>query len=100
MGSWCGLFGTGVAGAAGWMQARESVVDRRKWGKSGVGFSLIPVSYGEEIVGAVVGVAVFDSGLKRFGEGDGRIEMEAVERRVSARAFIAFYRRSIKTVGK
>jgi hypothetical protein len=62
------------------MQAREAVANRGQRGKGGVRFGLIPVGDGEEIVGAVVGMAVFDRGFEGFGEGDGRIEMETVQR--------------------
>jgi len=58
----------------------DAVVNRRERGESGVGFGLVPVGYGEEIIGAVVGVAVFDGGFEGFREGDGRIEKEAVKR--------------------
>jgi len=52
-----------------------------------VRFRLVPVGYGIEIVGAVVGVAVLDGGAQRLGERDRRIEMKAIERPAAADAF-------------
>src|SRR5271157_4491517 len=43
------------------------------------GLGLIPVGYRIVVVGAVVGGPVLDGGAQRLGEGDGRVEMEAID---------------------
>src|SRR6266446_4197084 len=48
----------GVARAPGGEQPRDAVVDGRKSGEGCVGLGLVPIGNGEEIVGAVIGVAV------------------------------------------
>jgi len=73
-----------VTRSAGGVDAWEAGVNRRKRGESGVWFGLIPIGDAEEIVGAMIGVAVFDGGTKRFCEWDGRIEMETVDARAAA----------------
>src|SRR5256885_10469192 len=85
--------GGGVAGAADLVEARNAGFDWRQSGRRGVGFGLVPVGDGEEIVGADIGVAVFDGGAERFCEWNGRVEMEAVNGRAAASVFFAFDRR-------
>jgi hypothetical protein len=68
-----------ISGAAGGIEARQAFFHGRQFGEGGVRLGLIPVGDGVEVVGAVVGVAVFDGGFEGFGEGDGRVEMEAVD---------------------
>ena len=84
----------GVAGAADLVEAGDTGFDGRKRRRSGVGFGLIPVGDGEEIVGADVGVAVFDGGAQGFCEWNGRIEMEAVNGASASGVFFAFYGRA------
>lgn len=55
-----------------------------------MGFGLIPIGDGEKIVGAMIGVAVLDSGAEGLCERDRRIEMEAVDARTAAGKFGAF----------
>src|ERR1700733_9740906 len=88
----------GVTRAAYRLEAWEALVDRRKRGELGVGFGLIPIGYGVEIVGAVVGVAVLDGGAQRFREGDRGIEMEAIDGAAAAGALFALYGRTEQTV--
>lgn len=49
-----------------------------------MGLGLIPVGDGVEVVGAVIGVTMLDGCLDGFAEGDGGIEMEAVDARSAA----------------
>src|SRR5438093_4302332 len=88
----------GVAGAADLVETGDAGFDRWKRGRSGVGFGLVPVGDGKEIVGADVGVTVFDGGAERFCEWNGRVEMEAVNGRAAAGVFFAFDRRAHRAV--
>ena len=51
-----------------------------------MGLGLIPISDGVEIVGAMVAMAVFDSGAQGLGKGDRRIEVETINRVASTGA--------------
>ena len=50
------------------MEAGDAVVDVGESWKLGVRLALIPVGYRIIVVGADVGVAVFDGGTEGFGE--------------------------------
>ena len=54
-------------------------------------FGLIPIGNRKEIVGAAIGVAVFDGGFDRLGERNRRIEVKAVEAAAPARPFFAHH---------
>src|SRR5271156_503112 len=54
--------GGGIAGATGGEEARDAVVDGRQRGEWSVRIRLVPIGDGEEIIGAVIGVAVLDGG--------------------------------------
>ena len=82
------------------VEARETGICRWKYGRRGVGFGLIPVGDGKEIVGAGVGVAVFDSSAERFCEWNGRIEMEAIDGSTAAGPFVSFDRRAHEAIRK
>src|SRR5882724_4160270 len=90
--------GGGVAGAADLIEARNAGFDWWKRGRSGVGFGLVPVGDGKEIVGADIGVAVLDGGAQGFRERNGRVEMETVDGASAAGVFFAFDRRAHRAV--
>jgi hypothetical protein len=54
----------GIAGAADGLEFRDALVDRRKRGKWAVGLGLVPVGDRIIVVGAVVGMTVFDGGAQ------------------------------------
>lgn len=54
----------GIAGASDGLEFWDALVDRRKRGKWAVRLGLVPVGHGIIIVGAVVGVTVFDGGAQ------------------------------------
>jgi len=89
-----------IAGAADLIEAGDAGFDRRKGRRSRVGFGLIPVGDGEEIVGSDVGVAVFDRSAQGFREWNGRVEMEAVDGASTSGVFFAFYGRAHQAVGE
>jgi hypothetical protein len=82
-----GLVG-GVAWAADRVNLGQAIFYRRQLGKRGVWFRLIPIGDGKIIVGANIGVAVFDGGLQRFRERNRRIQVEAVDRTAAAGALL------------
>ena len=82
------------------MQFGNSFFQRRQRGKGGMGFGLIPVCDGVEIVRAMVGVAMLDGGAQRLGEGDGRIEVKSIERPAAIDFFLAYDRRAEQRVRK
>src|SRR5260221_1510847 len=90
--------GSGVAGAADLVDTGDAGFDWWKRGWSGVGFGLVPVGDGKEIVGADIGVAVLDGGAQGFRERNGRVEMEAVNGRAAASVFFAFDRSAHRAV--
>ena len=55
-------------------------------------FSLVPVSNAKEIVGTMVGMAVLDGDPDGLCKGDGRVEMESVDRPARAHAEPAHHR--------
>src|SRR5437762_8997196 len=77
----------GVAGAADLVETGDAGFDWWKRGRRGVGFGLVPVGDGKEIVGADVGVAVLDGRAQGFRERNGRVEMKTVDRASTASVF-------------
>ena len=73
------MSGHGVSRAAGWLQGGQSLFDRRQRWERFVRFGLVPVGDGVIVVGAGVGVAMLDGRLEGFGEGDRRVEVEAID---------------------
>src|SRR5207248_9739434 len=78
----------------------NALIHRREKWRLCVRLCLIPVGHGIVVVGAVIGVAMFDGGANGFGERNWRIEMEAVDRGGAAGALLALHRRSVKGVGQ
>src|SRR5947208_17170463 len=72
----------------------------RQGRKRGVRFSLIPVGHRVVIVGAIVSVAVLDGGAQGLREGNGRVEVEAVDRPPGAGALRSHHRRAEQALGK
>ena len=61
-------------------------------------FGLVPIGSGEEIIRAMIGVAMLDGGAEGFGEWDGRVEMEAVDGSATARVYAAFHGSAVESV--
>ena len=88
----------GVAGAADLVETGDAGFDWWQSGWRGVGFGLVPVSDREEIVGADIGVAVFDGGAQGFCKRNRRIEMEAVDGTAATGMFFAFDRSAHRAI--
>src|SRR5258708_8288836 len=78
----------------------KTILDARQGRKDFMRLSLIPVGNRVEIVGAVIGVAMLDRGLEGPGEGDGRIEMEAVDRGLAAHTLASLDGCAVASVGE
>src|SRR5580704_4677209 len=81
-----------ISRAPNWIDARKPLLLRWQSGEGSMRFLLVPVSDREEIVGAMVGMAVLDRRPERFGERDWRIQVKAIYGRVAARNLGAFHR--------
>ena len=92
--------GGGIARAAGGEEARDAVLDGRQNGEWSVRLGLIPIGDGEEIVGAVICVAVLDGGAERLGKRNGRIEMETIDGAAASGTFFAFDWCAEEPIGK
>jgi hypothetical protein len=68
----------GVARTSDELKSGNALIDVGEWWKREVGFGLIPVGDGVEIVRPMVGVPVFDASLHGFGKGYRGVEMKAV----------------------
>ena len=69
----------GCGGATGIKHFGDAVFGGGQGREGGVGFGLVPVGYGVEIIGAVVGVAMLDGDLDGFVESDGAFRVPTVE---------------------
>ena len=65
-----------------------------------MGFFLIPVGYRVEVVGAVIGVAVLDGCPHGLCEGDGGVEMEAVDAGALSGQLAAYDGRAVELEGE
>src|SRR5947207_222777 len=82
------------------VKPRDPLLQRGQRRKRRVRLRLVPVSYGREIVGAMVTMAVLDGRPERFGEGDRRVKVKAVHGGTATRELRSFNRRSIQPIRK
>ena len=84
----------GIPRTSDGVNSRNALLDGRQGGERRMGFRLIPISDREEVIGAVIGVAMFDSCLQTLSKRDGRIEMKSVYGGAAAGKFRTFDRGS------
>src|ERR1700683_4392734 len=89
-----------ISWTSNWIDARKTLLDGGKHRKCRMRLVLIPIRDRKEIIGAMVGGAMFDRRSESLGERNRRIQMKSIYGRTAARRLRALHRRSEKSVRK